>query len=139
MKMELTNCSNCGAVFARNVIELCPTCYRAEEASFQTVYNFLQTRKNRQASLEQIVEATEVEEDVIIKFLKQNRLRASQFQLLTYPCEACGKEILEGKLCQACSETMLSEWSEASEEVKQQPDEEKQSIYYTMNKRIKYE
>lgn len=137
MKMGLMNCYNCGAVFAQNVIDLCPTCYREEEKSFNIVYRFLQKRVNREATLQQIVEATEVEEDTIIKFLKQNRLRASQFPSLAYPCESCGKEIVEGKLCQQCADRMLTEWSTASEEVQKQPEEEKQSIYYTMNKKLR--
>lgn len=136
-KMELRNCANCGAVYAHDVVDLCPQCYRAEEDAFNTVYKFLQKRKNREATIKQIVEATEVNEDVIIKFLKQNRLRASQFPSLTYPCEHCGAEIVEGKLCAPCSKKILTEWSAASDEVEEKTDEEVNSVYYTMNKKWK--
>src|SRR5699024_2111865 len=93
--MELTNCSNCGEVFAIDVVDVCPKCYRVEEEAFQKVYKFVQKQKNRSAALPEIAKETEVEEELIIKFLKQNRLSASEFPQLMYPCESCGKLISE--------------------------------------------
>lgn len=133
--MKLTNCANCGAVFAKNVVDICPKCYQEEEAAFKVVYAFLRKQKNRSALLHEIAEETGVTEELIIKFLKQNRLRTSQFPQLTYPCESCGKPISEKKLCQSCSSEMMSQWGAAKEKVKQtQDDEEKASSYYTLNR-----
>src|SRR5699024_11591236 len=58
--MELTNCPNCGEVFAKNVVDVCPKCYRMEEEAFQKVYKFLQKQKNRSAALPEIAKETEV-------------------------------------------------------------------------------
>lgn len=133
--MKLTNCANCGAVFARNVIDICPKCYREEEQAFNIVYAFLRKQKNRSALLPEIAEETGVEEALIIKFLKQNRLRASQFPQLTYPCESCGEPISEKKLCQRCTSQIMSDWGDAKEQVEKGPDNtEKLSSYYTLNK-----
>src|SRR5690625_4709170 len=100
---ELGNCERCGTVFAKTIRDICPVCYREEEKAFQKVYGFLTKRKNREATLKEIVAATEVDEDVIIKFMKENRLRASKFPKLAYPCDKCGVDIIEGRLCMMCS------------------------------------
>src|SRR5690625_7763772 len=101
--MNLKNCESCGAVFVDPIRTICRDCYYKEEEAFQTVYRFLSKKKNREATLAEIVAATGVEEALIIKFMKQNRLRASQFPKLAYPCEKCGTDIVEGKLCIQCS------------------------------------
>src|SRR5690625_2048682 len=101
--MNLKNCESCGAVFVDPVRTICRDCYYKEEKAFQIVYRFLSQKKNREATIAEIVAATGVEEALIIKFMKQNRLRASQFPKLAYPCEQCGTEIVEGRLCIQCS------------------------------------
>src|SRR5690625_242865 len=106
---ELGNCERCGAVFAKGIRDICQKCYREEEAAFKTVYSFLTKRKNREATLAEIVRATEVEEELIIKFMKENRLRTSMFPKLAYPCEKCGTNIVEGRLCASCSSQIKSD------------------------------
>src|SRR5699024_10051786 len=107
---ELRNCERCGDIFASIADkEICQKCYRKEEEDFKKVYQFLTKKKNREATLSEIVEATNVEEELIIKFLKQNRLRTSQFPNLFYPCEKCGDRISEGRLCQNCSSEIKSQ------------------------------
>jgi len=134
ISLKLTNCSNCGVVFAKNVIDVCPSCYQEEEKAFSLVYAFLRKQKNRTAVLTEIVEATGVSEKLIIKFLKANRLRTSEFPHLKYPCESCGEPISEKKLCQNCSSQILTKWDEAKEQVYQSEIEmEKKSSYYRIN------
>ncbi|TXL65011.1 hypothetical protein FHP05_07670 [Cerasibacillus terrae] len=99
---ELANCSSCGAVFVKEIRDICRKCYQEEEKAFRIVYDFLRQRTNREATLIEIVEATNIEEALIIKFIKENRLRQSQFPKLTYPCERCGKQITTGELCDSC-------------------------------------
>src|SRR5690625_5510094 len=83
--IELGNCAQCGEVFAKSLRDICPRCYRDEEEAFEIVYRFLMKRKNREATMNEIVEATKVKEELIIKFIKQKRLRTSQFPQLAYP------------------------------------------------------
>lgn len=136
--MELTNCPNCGEVFAKNVVDVCPKCYRVEEEAFQKVYKFLQKQKNRSAALPEIANETEVEEELIIKFLKQNRLRASEFPQLMYSCESCGKLISEQRYCKECTSAITSEWGEAKKKVENHPEEkERQSVYYFIDPKRK--
>src|SRR5690625_3781024 len=105
---QLGNCAQCGAVFAKGIRDICQKCYREEEEAFQKVYRFLTKRKNREATIPEIVNQTGVEEELIIKFMKQNRLRASQFPKLSYPCDRCGVAIVEGRLCGSCSSEIQS-------------------------------
>src|SRR5690625_7876288 len=90
--IELGNCAQCGEVFAKSLRDICPRCYREEEEAFEIVYRFLMKRKNREATMNEIVEATKVKEELIIKFIKQKRLRTSQFPQLAYPCEMRSEE-----------------------------------------------
>lgn len=134
--MELKNCESCGAVFVDPIRAICRDCYYKEEEAFKKVYRFLSKKKNREATISEIVAATEVEEELIIKFMKQNRLRASQFPKLAYPCENCGVDIVEGKLCVNCSTTIkknLAQYHEV-EKKKAQEQKEQQTVYYTFNK-----
>lgn len=136
---ELANCSRCGAVFVKSVRDICQECYKEEEAAFQTVYQFLKQRKNREATLTEIVEATGVEEELIIKFIKEKRLRKSQFPKLGYPCEKCGTSIVTGKLCRNCSEELkkdLERYEKLERLNKERDKEEKEQVhtYFSIDK-----
>lgn len=134
--MNIKNCESCGAVFVDPVRTICRDCYYAEEEAFQTVYRFISKRKNREATIGQIVKATGVEEDLIIKFMKQNRLRASQFPKLAYPCENCGVDIVEGRLCEDCANEIKRNLSvhQDVERIRKEMKEEQDPVYYTINK-----
>ncbi|WP_010098538.1 TIGR03826 family flagellar region protein [Ornithinibacillus scapharcae] len=135
---ELANCSSCGNVFVKQLKDICKECYKKEEAAFQIVYDFLRQQRNREATLTEVVEATGVEETLITKFIKENRLRTSMFPKLGYPCEKCGTMITTGKLCGSCSTELQNELSklEAIDKVAERNKEtEKETrIYYTLDK-----
>src|SRR5690625_6638686 len=90
---ELENCTRCDAVFVKTTRDVCQTCYQQEEKDFEIVYNFLRQRKNREATLQEIVAATDVGEGTIIKFVKSKRLRTSQFPKLAYRSEEHTSEL----------------------------------------------
>lgn len=118
--------------------DICPTCYKEEEEAFEIVYHFLRDRKNREATLFEIVEATGVEEKLIIKFIKEHRLRTSFFPNLTYPCEKCGSPINKGRLCDDCSHGIVREFQQQEylEKIKKEK-EEKANTYYALDKHKK--
>ncbi|WP_440894772.1 TIGR03826 family flagellar region protein [Amphibacillus sp. Q70] len=124
---ELDNCMNCGKLYVRVTRPICQDCHKEEEKKFQIVYDFMKKRVNREATIPEIVDGTGVEEDLIIKFVKENRLRANQFPNLNYPCERCGNPITEGRLCQACSKDLTKDL-EIEEEIAavEQRNEEKE-------------
>ncbi len=135
---ELANCSRCEAVFVKTIREVCQTCYKEEERAFETVYRFLSIRKNREATMMEIVKATEVEESFIIKFIKQKRLRTSQFPKLAYPCDRCGVDIIHGRLCGDCSDDIKT-GLEYYDKMEKRSDKkaERANTYYTYDNRKK--
>ncbi|MDQ0218423.1 hypothetical protein ELQ35_03495 [Peribacillus cavernae] len=133
--MELTNCPNCDALFAKTKFrDVCDACYKEEEKKFDTVYQYIRKRENRMAMISQVVEATGVDESLIIKFVKTGKLRTSQFPNLGVLCEQCGTLTREGRLCNSCSTSLRSELNlHEQEEARRREIEikEKRTTYFT--------
>ena len=107
--MDLYNCPNCNSLFVKTKFrDVCDACYKEEEAQFDRVYEYIRKKSNRTASMVQVVEATGVEEELIIKFVKTGKLRIAQFPNLGIPCEKCGTVIRSGRLCETCSASIRS-------------------------------
>jgi len=110
--MELGNCANCGKLILITPFnDLCKDCIKEEEEQFEKVNRFLKKKENRTASMEEVVTATGVKEEVIYKLIKKGRIQLIHFPNLGYPCEICGKLIRMGKLCQDCSNNLEEELS----------------------------
>ncbi len=138
---ELANCARCDKVFVKTTKSICPDCVKEEEKQFQIVYNFLKKRENRQATIPEIVEATEVKEEIILQFVKDNRLRSSQFPNLSFPCERCGEPIASGKICERCKNDLSSDLrhQQEVEQVKRRNEKEekqKAQTYYTRSRKF---
>lgn len=125
--LELSNCDGCGVVFARGLRDICPECFKKEEVDFKIVYRFLIKRQNRQATMSEVVEDTGVKERLIIKFIKQNRLRTSQFPMLAYGCEKCSADITEGRLCTDCSTHIRTEMESHEQNEQRKKEREQQN------------
>jgi len=136
LNMQIENCNSCGAVFVDPVRKICKDCYDAEEKAFQTVYRFITNKANREATIAEIVRATDVEESLIIKFMKENRLRASQFPKLFYPCENCGVDIGEGRWCGGCTKELQKEFQiyQNVKRIKREINDNQNPVYYAINK-----
>jgi len=108
--VDIGNCSKCGKmIIVTPVNDLCVDCLKEEEEAFEKVSKFLKKKENRRASMEEVVEATGVEEELIYKFIRKGRIQLVHFPNLGYPCEICGKIIRTGKLCDDCSKNLQSE------------------------------
>ncbi|AIE61360.1 TIGR03826 family flagellar region protein [Bacillus methanolicus] len=138
---ELANCPKCGGIFVKNQFrDICQNCWKEEEKAYETVYRFIRKRENRAATIQQVVEATGVEEELLFKFIRTGRLILTQFPNLGYPCDKCGKIIREGKLCNHCKEELRKELElhEAEEERKREIEKrEKQATYLAMDARYR--
>ncbi|MCP1143732.1 TIGR03826 family flagellar region protein [Lysinibacillus endophyticus] len=100
---EVRNCSSCGEFFNYTGIrDVCYKCAQNEEEMYQIVYRFLRKRENRAATIERIVEATGVSEELLHKWVRKNRLQPAVFPNLGYPCDNCGHLTNSGKLCSKC-------------------------------------
>ncbi|NWO14526.1 MAG: hypothetical protein HLX49_12980 [Virgibacillus sp.] len=130
---ELANCSRCDRLFLKGARTICQNCYQQEEEAFRTVYQFMSKRKNREATMSEIVENTGVDEELIIKFIKEKRLLPTEFPNIGYPCSHCGKKITSGNLCQACLEKLrkdLEQHEELEDRINEKEEQEKKRTYY---------
>ncbi len=104
---DVINCPSCGNLMVRNKFrDVCESCWKEEEKLFDIVYKFIRIRENRAATIPQVVEATGVEEELLLKFIKAGRLKLTQFPNLGYPCDKCGTIIRTGKLCNSCAQEL---------------------------------
>jgi len=135
--VNVMNCPNCGTLFVKSKFrDVCEACYKEEEKKFDEVYQFIRKRSNRTATIAQVVEATDVEEDLILKFIKTGRLRISQFPNLGYSCEQCGKLIRDGRICEACTNklrTELKNFEKEEQREREMTEQEKKVTYFVKN------
>ncbi|MFJ7858074.1 TIGR03826 family flagellar region protein [Peribacillus sp. NPDC097206] len=133
--MDLFNCPNCNSLFVKTKFrDVCDACYKEEEAQFDQVYDYIRKKSNRMATMVQVVDATGVEEELIIKFVKTGKLRIAQFPNLGIPCEKCGTVIRSGRLCDACSQSIRSGLETFENEEKRRleiEERDKKNTYFT--------
>ncbi|WP_035725790.1 TIGR03826 family flagellar region protein [Gracilibacillus boraciitolerans] len=121
---DLANCARCDKLFVKSSRSICRDCIKEEDKKFEIVYTYIRKRENRQATILEIVDETGVEEEVILQFVKDNRLRSTQFPNLSFPCERCGEPIAKGKLCASCSNEISSDLRQQQEIEKVKRDNE---------------
>lgn len=105
--MSLRNCPECGKVYLENPANLCLECYAKEQQDADKVADFL--RDHPRSHINDIHEATGVKHKVILRMLKKGRITGD----ISYPCESCGKTIMEGRLCSDCSGNILGQMRSA--------------------------
>lgn len=119
----LENCPKCGSLYVKNKLrDVCDNCYKEEEKKYDIVSKFLRKRENRAATITTVVESTQVEEELIYKWVKKGRLHSTHFPNLGYPCSKCGTIIKDGTLCTSCASGIRKDLNqfEETEKLKQQ-------------------
>lgn len=120
---EVKTCPKCGEFFNYTGLrDVCYKCGKEEEELYQVVYRFLRKRENRAATVERIVEATGVSEELLYKWVRKNRLHPAIFPNLGYPCDQCGRLTQKGKLCERCIDELKEDLRtfEAAKEFREQ-------------------
>lgn len=134
---DLSNCANCGAIFIKTQFrDVCDACYKQEELLFEKVYQYIRKRENRKATIQQVIDATDIDEELLFKFIRTGRLKLAQFPNLGYKCEKCGTIIREGILCSKCSETFLSDlkvYQQEEDRKRAIEERDRKTTYYTKN------
>jgi flagellar operon protein (TIGR03826 family) len=118
--------------------DVCDACYKEEEKQFDAVYKFLRNRENRAATIPRVVEATGVDEDLLLKFIRTGRIKVTSFPNLGYPCDKCGTLIKKGKLCDDCADELRAEleiFNKEENRRKELEEREKHSTYLTSSVR----
>ncbi|MEH6940755.1 TIGR03826 family flagellar region protein [Bacillus sp. JJ722] len=132
---DISNCPNCNGIFLRTKFrDVCDKCFKEEELIFEKVYQYIRKKENRKATMEQVIEDTGVDEDLLVKFVRMGRLKTSQFPNLGYRCESCGSLIHEGKYCTACTSNMQHQLKTFEQEEKRKEEileRERRITFYT--------
>lgn len=105
--MDVRNCRKCGKLY--NFISgqhICPACKEALEKTFADVRDFI--RDNRQATMQQISEACNVETSQIQQWIREERLEFTADSPIKIQCETCGANIRSGRYCDKCKQTVAS-------------------------------
>lgn len=97
--MNLKNCSECGVLFAYAGRNICNKCLDKEEEQYKMVRRYV--RDNPGASVFEVSQATDIDEEKILQFIRDGRLQSQGFKGVL-ECESCGKSISFGRLCEDC-------------------------------------
>lgn len=110
--MDIRNCNRCGKIYQYTGLRICPTCRKEDEADFQKVREYLY--KFPGANITEVHEATEVETNKIIEFLREGRLEIEAGGNLILECESCGVSISTGRFCDKCATSLQREIGQAA-------------------------
>lgn len=128
---ELSNCPNCDALFVKTEIhDVCATCYKEEDAKFKVVYEFIRKRENRTATMQEAEDATGVDKDLIMKWIKNGKLKVASMPNLGYNCERCGTTIKTGMLCEPCKKGISNELKQLQKE-EERKQAERRATYFS--------
>ncbi|MDD2620903.1 MAG: hypothetical protein PHC92_09580 [Syntrophomonadaceae bacterium] len=103
---NLRNCSKCGNIFPYQGRNICGKCVQKEEDEFQLVRKYV--RDHPGVGVLEVAEATKVEEDKILQFLRDGRLQ-SKGLTSSLVCERCGIIINNGRWCDKCTQQVKAE------------------------------
>lgn len=131
--MNVGNCPECGKLYAKSTLNMCMDCYRIEEENQAKVAEYV--RDNPKSTVEVIHEATGISEKTIFRMVKSGRF--VDIGSISYPCQQCGAQIHEGRICGNCNAKFLKQLREseakrkAGEKDKEQVERKRGTGMYT--------
>ncbi|KAB2953641.1 hypothetical protein F9B85_03195 [Heliorestis acidaminivorans] len=122
--MNVKNCPRCDRIFVHHpgTRNLCPHCIREEEEHYEAVRTYL--RKNPGANVIDVANETGVDEDTIVRYIKEGRLEATSTLKATWPCDHCKEPIDKGNICLRCQDELASDLRKAAGTLKATEQEE---------------
>jgi flagellar operon protein (TIGR03826 family) len=109
---------------------VCQSCFKEEEKFFDIVYKYMRKRENRAATITQVIEATEIPEELLYRFIRNGRFHLTQFPNFGYPCDKCGHVIRSGKLCDKCTNELRGELQIFEQEEERKKEINKRTAAY---------
>lgn len=106
--MDVLVCEWCDKLFQSKGHKLCDACKVVDMKRFSTVSEFIRDSRNRESTLNEIVETTGVSEKDISRYIREGRLIVKDLPNFGISCVACGKLTNDGNMCRGCR-TSLSE------------------------------
>lgn len=130
--MELSTCIECGRSFgSKNGEKLCKRCSEKKvDDDFKKVRDYLYDHPG--ADIKVVSEETGVEEAIILKLLRQDRLEVVDEATSIIKCRSCGKPIKSGKLCENCKKVELAK------SLQSMGEDIQKSIQESQNKKVAY-
>lgn len=98
--MNLSNCPECGKLYVRTRIDMCPDCVKKIEEDIGKAIAFM--RSHPKSTISELSEATGLSIKRITKFILKKRIHLEDFPNLEYPCERCGTMIRSNRVCNDC-------------------------------------
>lgn len=134
IEMDLKNCIECGRSFAsKDGEKLCKRCLdKKVEDDFKKVRDYLYDHPG--ADIKEVSDVTGVEEKIILKLLRQDRIEVVDEENSILKCKSCGKPIKSGRLCDDCKKIEFAKsLKDAGEEIKNsiEADNSKKVAYYS--------
>jgi flagellar protein len=134
IEMDLKNCIECGRSFAsKDGEKLCKRCLEKKvEDDFKKVRDYLYDHPG--ADIKEVSEVTGVEEKIILKLLRQDRIEVIDEENSILKCKRCGKPIKSGRMCDDCKKIEFAKsLQDAGNEIKNSIDAEnsKKVAYYS--------
>lgn len=122
--MDIKTCRNCGKIFQFRGVYTCPECIREIDDLFVKVRDYIY--RNPRANIDSICEDTGANSEMVMDWLREGRLIASEHSTPLLGCTKCGAPIVTGQLCVKCANAFKSEVNSASksmnEEIKRQAE-----------------
>lgn len=105
--MDVRNCRKCGRLF--NYIggqPYCAACLNELEEVFKQVKEYI--RSNETAGLKEVSEEFGVNQAIILRWVREERLEFAEHSEVGIDCESCGTTIKSGKYCHSCKEKLAN-------------------------------
>lgn len=104
--MSLSNCPECGKLFVRTRIDMCPDCVKRVEGDISLALEYL--RNHPKSTIYEVSEATGLSVKKITKFILKKRISLETYPNMDYPCDQCGTLIRANRVCNDCYNNITS-------------------------------
>ncbi|RXT04122.1 flagellar protein [Ammoniphilus sp. CFH 90114] len=104
--MSLSNCPECGKLYVRTRIDMCPDCVKKIEEDIAKCTSYL--KSNPKSTIQDVSEATGLSVKRITKFILKKRIVLEDYPNLDYPCDRCGTLIRNNRVCVDCYQNINS-------------------------------
>lgn len=111
----IARCPRCGNVFSKDKFSICPACKAQENEKIDLLKHFVD--ENPHATLEQLQRISELTEEEILGYIRDNRLIVES-DALKVRCESCGTPIIQGRFCRECRDRLSKGFSSAAAPLK---------------------
>lgn len=119
--MDIKTCRTCGKIFQFRGNYQCQECVRAADEKFVTVRNYM--FDNPSANMQEICDTCDVDEEVVLRWIREGRLIVHEDGAPLLKCMSCGRAIHAGRYCLDCSRNVESQINSAARDIQRGIDE----------------